>query len=336
MTVESLDEHLEGLRDRELAGTLTEEERAVLEAHVASCDACQKEGRLRAAAIAEPDDSRDWGAFFEKIEPELELPVGSQDDSGRSPAWGVLLRVAIVLLVLGSTGVVLAATVPAIGRIFGLVDPAPSDETPSEVAPSKAPRRPREVRPREALPIDEPPAEEPRVEEPPVEEPPVEEPPVEEPPVEENVEEINEAPQETEQITIRERESPADSPRPPETPRTDRTLYQEAAAARRAGNRTEARRLFEALIAEFPGSSRATAAHFALGELYRGSSASQALTHYDAYLASGARGLREEALLGRARSLQRLGRSSPAAWEQLLREYPTTPHRAEAVRALDR
>ena len=50
-----IDVHPDDLFDRELAGTLTEEERARLDAHVAKCEACQLERQLRADFRAEEE-----------------------------------------------------------------------------------------------------------------------------------------------------------------------------------------------------------------------------------------------------------------------------------------
>jgi hypothetical protein len=60
--------------------------------------------------------------------------------------------------------------------------------------------------------------------------------------------------------------------------------------------------------------------------------AGRALSAFDGYLATGAGSLREEAMVGRARALERLGRSAEehAAWAALLERFPQTIHAERA------
>jgi tetratricopeptide (TPR) repeat protein len=104
-------------------------------------------------------------------------------------------------------------------------------------------------------------------------------------------------------------------------------LYALANEARRKGNDRDAIRLYQRLEHEFPASLEAQASHVALGRLLldREGDAAGALAELDRYLAEpGNRALREEALVGRAVALQRLGRrdAEAEAWRALLREYP--------------
>jgi hypothetical protein len=57
-----------------------------------------------------------------------------------------------------------------------------------------------------------------------------------------------------------------------------------------------------------------------------------ALARFDAYLASGATTLGEEALLGRALAFGKLGQSmqEAEAWQALLQRYPSSLHAARA------
>jgi TolA-binding protein len=91
------------------------------------------------------------------------------------------------------------------------------------------------------------------------------------------------------------------------------------------------------LIDTYPGEPEALAAHAMLGRLLldRGQPES-ALTHFDAYLRSGASTLAEEAQLGRALSLRKLGRAADeiSAWKTLLAAYPSSVHATRARQRL--
>ena len=101
----------------------------------------------------------------------------------------------------------------------------------------------------------------------------------------------------------------------------------------RAGDRPEARRLYEALVRRFPASGKAAVARVSLGTLLLEesdpASARAALAAFDGYLAITRGGpLREEALVGRARAFARLGdtEGERAAWRALLQEFPGSVH----------
>ena len=57
-----------------------------------------------------------------------------------------------------------------------------------------------------------------------------------------------------------------------------------------------------------------------------------ALASFESYLATGSGELGEEAMVGRATALERLGRTAQAAgaWQALLAAYPETPFAAHA------
>jgi outer membrane protein assembly factor BamD (BamD/ComL family) len=103
------------------------------------------------------------------------------------------------------------------------------------------------------------------------------------------------------------------------------SLFEEASAARRRGRMLEAAGLYRDLEARFPASpeARLSIAVVARMELDLGEAAAAA-SGFGAYLATGDRALREEAMAGRAIALGRLGRTSDevAAWRELLRAYP--------------
>jgi TolA-binding protein len=128
-----------------------------------------------------------------------------------------------------------------------------------------------------------------------------------------------------------ERTSPADSTT------TAADLFARANAARRAGDVNEAAHLYRDLQRTFPGTVEELVSRVTLGRLLldRLGDASGALILFDGYLANPShRGLREEALIGRALALGRLRRLTEerAAWTALLAAYPTSAY-AERARA---
>lgn len=115
-------------------------------------------------------------------------------------------------------------------------------------------------------------------------------------------------------------------------------LFVAAGQARRARAFAEAAGLYRALQAHFPGSAEATLSFLSLGDLLLSQGAlAQALAQFDAYLASGDTMMAEEALVGRARTLARLGRTEGerAAWRALLARFPQSDYRWRAQQRLD-
>jgi outer membrane protein assembly factor BamD (BamD/ComL family) len=122
----------------------------------------------------------------------------------------------------------------------------------------------------------------------------------------------------------------APSPAPaPHTALTAQSLFDRANSARRAGRMLEASALYRELNTRFATSSEARVAIVLLARLQldRGESES-ALAGFEAYLDSGHAALREQAMVGRAQALRRLGRDSEerAAVRELLRAYPDAPY----------
>jgi len=115
---------------------------------------------------------------------------------------------------------------------------------------------------------------------------------------------------------------PSANPRPRDSAAI---LFDDANAARRRGNTVEAASLYRDLQARFPASAEArlSIAVVARMQLDAGETAAAA-SGFSAYLATGDRALREEAMAGRAMAFGRLGRSREEAdaWRELLRAYP--------------
>jgi hypothetical protein len=126
-------------------------------------------------------------------------------------------------------------------------------------------------------------------------------------------------------------EPPPPLPQLVETP----TPLPQATSARTSGDRVEAERLYRELAIRFPDSPEATVAHAVLGRLLIDlGRPAEGLRELEATLDGGPSSLREDALAHRAMALDALGDGSArAAWEQLLREFPSSIH---ARRARDR
>jgi TolA-binding protein len=115
---------------------------------------------------------------------------------------------------------------------------------------------------------------------------------------------------------------------------TAASLFQSANAERRRGNLTTAISLYDELERRFPRSEEARTSHVSLGRLLleRGLWA-EALPELDEYLAASPAGtLAPEALVGKARALEALGRRDDArhAWERLLESYPDSVYATQA------
>lgn len=111
--------------------------------------------------------------------------------------------------------------------------------------------------------------------------------------------------------------------------------FRNANNARRSSQISEAVQLYQGLRAICPGSSEELSSRVLLGRIYldRLGQPSQALAAFDGFLAGASGGaLREEALIGRALSLARLGRTAEErqAWQTLLSSYPDSMYAAKA------
>jgi hypothetical protein len=112
-------------------------------------------------------------------------------------------------------------------------------------------------------------------------------------------------------------------------------LFSRANQARRDGKATEAVRLYRALQERFSGTSEELVSRVTLGRLLldRLGDSRGALVQFNSYLASPGGGvLREEAMVGRALSLGRMGRTAEerVAWHALLDTFPKSTQRKRA------
>jgi len=114
------------------------------------------------------------------------------------------------------------------------------------------------------------------------------------------------------------------------------SLFREANAARRTGDKTAARALYLRLERDFPASDEAHLAHVSLGNLLLSMGRpGEAEQQFASYL-GGRSALAQEALVGRAQSLAALGRGpeEQRVWERLLRDYPNSVYAGRAQQRL--
>jgi TolA-binding protein len=114
-------------------------------------------------------------------------------------------------------------------------------------------------------------------------------------------------------------------------------LFQRANSARRAGDVGLARALYRQVEDRFPGSAEARLARVSLGKLLLAAGdARGAEDEFAHYLAGGSGPLVQEALVGRAESLQSLARPDEErrVWQRIVDEFPAGVYAAQARRRL--
>jgi len=114
-------------------------------------------------------------------------------------------------------------------------------------------------------------------------------------------------------------------------------LFADANQARRAGQLGKASGLYHLLQDQYSGSSEAELSRVTLATLLlNGGDASGALAGFERYLAGPSRALEAEALVGRARALERLGRRQleTAAWREVQHRFPGSVYARQAAERL--
>jgi TolA-binding protein len=114
-------------------------------------------------------------------------------------------------------------------------------------------------------------------------------------------------------------------------------LFAAANQARRAGEVGRASGLYHLLQEQYPGSSEAELSRVTLATLLlNGGDATGALSGFERYLAGPSHLLEAEALVGRARALERLGRRqlAVAAWREVERRLPGSVYARQATERL--
>jgi len=126
--------------------------------------------------------------------------------------------------------------------------------------------------------------------------------------------------------------------RPTSTSESASSLFERANGARRGADYVAAEDLYRRLLERYPSSREAATARIVLGRmLLSQGEPDAALALFDRYLADAPRGpLAEQALVGRAQCLSRLGRRDEErlAWRSLLETFPGSPSRTEALERL--
>lgn len=127
------------------------------------------------------------------------------------------------------------------------------------------------------------------------------------------------------------RPEPSSSTAPPSAA----SLFSAGNAARRAGEARRALALYHQLQRLYPGSREARLSRAMTAKLMAETQPEKAVDGFDAYLDEGGR-LDEEALVGRADALAKLGRrdEEAATWHRLLAEHPRSIHAARARQRL--
>lgn len=353
-----VDLHPEELFDKEEAGTISDAERARLDAHVARCETCRLERRLRADFAAELGDEAEESRFpsnylvaivagaqrsegaeaakpTPKAEPEPPREDAPEEDEAeptplrrptprRRARWVVLLAAAAVAVVS-----VAAASETSGGRwvrrVVGVDATENEVETPTSRAAAKA--APGEVAvpsPHVAKPLASETEPAPAVDEIPVPAPSAA---VVAPPV------VAKAAAPVAAPLAAPRASAPDPRWAPAEPEGAAALLEEATLARRRGDYARAVTLARRLQASFPDTREAHVSQATLGRLLLDTGdPAGALASFDAYLARRGGQLDETAMVGRGIALDRLGREAEAraAWAALLEAFPASPYAEHA------
>ncbi len=315
-----VDIHPEELLDKRAQGVLSPSEEERLDAHLARCEVCRFELALR------EDLSEDVAARELAAPPQLlsQVPVATRATPSRVRRWSVASVAAAAVFVLAA-GALASIAVPRLWSPPKHVDaPTPAGTATARLAKaSKSPRStahsvtPRSDEPAPlAVPNEAPHTEAPHTEAPHTEAPHTEAPRVGAP-----------------QRTVSSRRAPS-APLPAASSETDSAsaLFGAANRARRSGNVGLAKSLYAELQSRYPRSSEASTSRVTLGTLLLNGDPVAALANFDAYLASGARSLAAEALVGRARAYRALGRRTESlrAWQEVEARFPTSVYAAEA------
>jgi hypothetical protein len=286
--VSSVDLHPEDLLDRARRGEASPDELERLRAHLAGCAACRFEGVLAedCARAAAPRSAAEDALVLSRVQRGAARAVRAR--GAMRSSWAP--RRASRLVYAAAAVLVFAATVATATTLVRRVWRAP------EIAPiASAPARHHVSSRAPSKPV------------------------------------VEEAAAESDEVLG---EDAVDAPAPRAaharhvaTAESPGELFARANAARRRGATREAVRLYRELEREFPGSqeelvSRVTMGRWRLDSL---DDPSGALRSFDSYLANPVHtALREEALIGRALSLGRLGRETEerGAWRAFLAAFP--------------
>jgi hypothetical protein len=305
----TLDLHPEELFDKAAQGTLSEDERARLDAHLAQCAACRFERQVTQDFASLPLPALDVDHF---VTHALTAGASASVRPHRATRRATfLVAAAISLMGMGS----LAAVAQWTG-VWPRVVEALSE------APRPPPRTPQSAPEETVRLVDPSPAEAPP-------EPEVDvAPPPEARPAPAPIARAVELPRPLPQHVVF-------APPPPPPPPTAAELFAAGNRARLDGERALAIATYRQLLTSFPDSVEGVQTRATLGRLLLDQgNPSGAIEQLDAYLAGPDGTLREEVLSARAQAFMRLGREGDEAraWQALLEEYPGSLH-GERARA---
>jgi hypothetical protein len=294
-----IDLHPEDLLERAARGDANATELLRLEQHLSGCAVCRVERALAARAALDSAPLRDEELVVARLKRDVAERLRAPVRVRPRRRGGAVLLVAVAGLLASAAA---AATVVAIRHTT----------TFSHVV---EPPRPDAARPPPKLHVPTPP------ETAPVTEPPAQASPSAAPASEATTSETSRKPAPNEAVSASE-------------------LFSRANQARREGKAKEAVRLYRSLQERFAGSSEELVSRVTLGRLLldRLGDSRGALVQFNSYLASpGGGALREEAMVGRALALGRLGRAADerAAWRGLLEAFPRSTHEKRAKARLD-
>jgi TolA-binding protein len=286
------DLHPEDLLERASRGTANTAELARLTQHLAECAVCRVERGLMVQAALDAAPLRDEELVVARLKRDVTARA-APPNGRRAKRKGAFV---VIALAAGSVASVAAAATFVLMR--GTATPQLLVKPPELVSPPAEP-------PRGSSPVksDEPSvADEAKLEE----------------------------PSESGEPEVARPAAPAAV-----EPASASELFSRANQARRDGKVTEAVRLYRALQERFSGSSEELVSRVTLGRLLldRLGDSRGALVQFNSYLASPGGGvLREEAMVGRALSLGRMGRAAEerAAWQALLDNFPKSTQRKRA------
>jgi hypothetical protein len=307
--VSAVDLHPEDLLDRARRGAASPEELARLRVHLADCPACRFEhvlaGDCARAAVPEPNAPAEEAEVLARVRREASRAVRARIATGsRAVGRGArrptrVVFAAAALLMFAAT---FAAATTIVRRVWHgpVVQPlatAPVAARPHRRVASRAQAAEMGVGPEVARPGDE---------------------------LDEGLARVQMADETPAPPAPAARPARARVAAPTETPGE---LFARANAARRNGHTREAARLYRELQREYPGTSEELVSRVTLGRwmLDRLNDPAGALVRFDSYLANPVHtALREEALIGRALALGRLGREREerSAWTAFLAAFP--------------
>jgi TolA-binding protein len=280
-------------------GLASDQERTAFEAHLSSCESC----RMLCDVMGDFDAVGEaQPGDSERVARMAAMAAGARRITPRLP-----LRGARRAWLLAAAALVLTGAAVASGVRWVAVRSLPQEgarQVPESTPPAPTPTREATVLERTPVPAVPPPAP------------------------------VSAAPF----TSVAHPPSPSPSPSLTSASSSASEAYRAANDARRAGRTDEAVRGYQQLQRRFPSSAEAHASRVSLGGLLlRNGSASAALAEFDAYLARGAGQLAAEALFGRGRALQTLGRSAEEAntWGRLVKQYPSSAYATHAQRRLD-